>query len=105
MRNHAWRRYKEEIKLIKRLDHIIQIYKYHHDENDVHYIDPSIKHFIGSSVYKMFKTYTTNNYDTRYKIKYSPNHTRSYWRDNSRKGLREKEKLVFLKILKEYGLR
>lgn len=106
MRDRVWRRYQEEVKLIKRLDRVIRVYwRGHKDKNDVYYINPTIKHFIGSDAYKMFKTHTTKDYDTRFKTKYSPNHMKSYWRDSNKKGKRESDKVKFLKLLKEYGIK
>ena len=106
MRDRAWRRYKEEVKLLQRLERRLRTYwRGHKDQNDVYYINPSIKHFIGSSDYIMFKTHTTKDYDTRFKTKYSPNHLKSYWREDNRKGRREVDKVKFLKILKENGIK
>ncbi len=104
MRDRAWRRYQEEIKLIKRLGRLTRVYwRGHKDKNGVYYINPTIKHFIGSPDYIMFKTHTTKDYVTRYKSKYSSNHC--YWRDTNRKGRREYDKVKFLKLLKEYGIK
>jgi hypothetical protein len=106
MRDRAWRRYKEEVKLLQRLHRICRTSGWgHQDENGLYYINPSIKHFIGSYEYKMFKTHTTKYHDTRFKTKYSPNHLRAYWRDENKNGKRETDKVLFLKILKEYGIR
>jgi hypothetical protein len=106
MRDRAWRRYQEEVKLIKRLERVLRVYwRGHKDKNGVYYINPTIKHFIGSSAYKMFKTYTTTDSDTRFKSKYSPNHFKSYWREDNKRGRREDDKVKFLKLLKEYGIK
>lgn len=106
MRDRAWRRYQEEVKLIKRLDRVIRVYWYgHKDKNGVYYVNPTIKHFIGSSDYIMFKTHTTKDCDTRFKSKYSPNHFKSYWREDNKRGRREDDKVKFIKLLKEYGIK
>lgn len=106
MRDRAWRRYKQDVKLLQRLHNIIFTYGWgHKDENGVYLVNPSIKSFIGSDLYCKFKTYTTDRHDSRYKTKYSPNKQNSYYRDNNKDGRRELDKVIFFKMLKEYGIK
>ena len=59
MRDRAWRRYKQDVKLLQRLHNIICTYGWgHKDENGVYLVNPSIKSFIGSDLYCKFKTHT-----------------------------------------------
>jgi len=103
MRNRAWRKYKEDQKVIKRLTKMSSSGWYRHrDVNNTLIQEPMIKDFIGSSYYFKFKTYTTDRSDTKYKCKYSPNKNSNYYRDGDN---REKQRVVFLKILKENGLK
>ena len=53
----------------------------------------------------MYKTYTSKRSDTKYKCKYSPNKNKNYYRDEGTCQTRESNKLIFLKILKENGLK
>ena len=105
MRDWAWRRYKQDLKVIKRLSRIVYRHHFLSDENNMYYYNPTLRNFIGSDTHLMFKTYTTSKHDTKYKTKYSPNSQTSYYRDNCNKGKRETEKIIFLKILKEYGIK
>ena len=106
MRDRAWRRYKQDVKLLQRLHNIICTYGWgHKDENGVYLVNPSIKSFIGSDLYCKFKTHTTDRQDSRYKTKYSPNKQNSYYRDNNKDGRRESDKVIFFKMLKEYGIK
>ena len=52
------------------------------------------------------KTISTDKWATKHKVKYSPNSSKTYWRDEGRyKQTREYNKKYFLKILKENGLK
>jgi hypothetical protein len=54
----------------------------------------------------MYKTMTTDNNDTKHKVKYSPNRGDCYWREGTRKGTRENDKRELKKMLeKEYGIK
>jgi hypothetical protein len=102
MRNRAWRRYKEDQKVIKRLTNIkIRGWWRYKDINNITREEPMIKDFIGSSYNFMYKTYTTDRSSSKYKSKYSSNRN-SYYRDGDN---REKQKTFFIEILKEYGLK
>lgn len=52
----------------------------------------------------MSKSYSTDKWDSKHKVKYSPNKSKGYWRYKS-KNTREYDKKEFLKILKEYGIK
>ena len=102
MRNRAWRRYKEDQKVIKRLDNIrFRGWWRYTDVNNITRV-PILRDFIGSSYNFMYKTYTSKRSDSKYKSKYSPNNNSSYYREGDN---REKQKTFFIKILKEYGLK
>jgi len=62
--------------------------------------------FISSSEVIKFRSITTDKWDTRWKTKFSPNKSNNYWRDirGKNKTTREKEKINFTKIKKEYGI-
>jgi len=103
MRNRAWRRYIEDQKVIKRLTNLRRSGRWRFkDINNNFKQEPMIKDFIGTSQNFMYKTYTTDKSDTKYKCKYSPNKNRNYYRDGDN---REKQRVVFLKILKQNGLK
>jgi len=107
MRTRDWRRYIEECVVIRRLK-ITQSHGWYYftDINGRDISSPIWSDFVGTCVQHMFKTYTTKINDSKYKIKYSPNHTRSYWRDRGRKGNREKDKVIFKRMLEyEYGIK
>ena len=104
MRSRAWRRYKEDQKVIHRIAKMSRggWWCRHRDVNNILIQEPRIKDFIGTSYNFMYKTYTTDKSDTKYKSKYSSNRKNSYYRDGDN---RERQKVYFLKILKEYGLK
>lgn len=104
MRGRAWRRHIEEKKVIHRLESM----KHYHwwgftDVNGNVKERQRIGDYIGKYESFKFKTYTTSSSDSKYKSKYSPNKGKQYWRNGSE--CREKEKVIFLKILKEYGIK
>lgn len=103
MRNRAWRKYREDQKVIKRLAMMsIGGWRRHRDANNILRQEPMVQDFIGTSLNFMYKTYTSKRSDTKYKCKYSPNKNSNYYRDGDN---REKQRVVFLKILKEYGIK
>lgn len=106
MRDRAWRRYKEDLKVIKRLLKHNTSHHYYRfkDSNNVSFQHTSISNYIGSDTHYMYKTHTTKIHDSRYKTKYSPNSKSSYYRDTHKKGKRETNKILFITILKEYGI-
>ncbi len=112
MRDRAWRRYVEErvvIRRLKRLSTSNNSWWGYVDVNGIRRKNPNVKDYIGSEEAFMFKTYTTDDADTRYKAKYSPNKGDYYWRNtkksNGSTGKRESDKVNFYKLLKEYGIK
>ncbi len=108
MRTRAWRRNMEDIIVIRRIKRIVD----HHgswwsfiDINGIIHKSPILKDYIGTKDNHMYKTYKTCIWDSRHKVKYSPNKGKAYWRDNNKKGTREAKKIEFFKILKEYGIK
>jgi hypothetical protein len=101
------RRWKEEVIVKRRLKSLSYRSGYwnFHDANDDKVDSPSWKDFIGRPENFMFKTYTTDSRDSEYKVKYSANRNKGYYRDGGKKGTREREKQNFLNILDEYELR
>lgn len=104
MRGRAWRRYKQECKILKRLAYQTNLFYSLRDDNDILYDEVSLRNLFGTYTYFMYKSYTTSRDGSKYKTKYSPN-TFSFYRDSSRKGKRETDKMQFIKLLKEYGLK
>ena len=102
----------EERILIKRLklkcvrDHW---YRGFDDVNGITHNKRTPASYIGAKEYFWSKTLSSTKWDTRYKCKYSPNKFGGYSRDKRSKGesygLREKDKALFLNILRENGLK
>ena len=109
IRDRAWRRHIEQKKVKSRLKIFNQKsnwwYAGYSDLNDINRVNPNITDYIGGDLYKMYKTYTTCRIDSKYKCKYSPNKRKVRWRDNNKKGTREKHKVELLNTMKEYGLK
>jgi len=108
MRGRAWRIYQLEKIFIKRLSRITKRYWYggYTDANKVILSNPSIKNYFGTDFHHTFRTHTTKRWDSRMKVKYSPNSNKPYYRDtNGKLSTREVEKVKFLNILRENGLR
>lgn len=112
IRDRAWRRHMEEKKLIRRLKKFCRKNSWYYgleDVNGIRHKNPRITDYIGTKDYSLSKTLSTSSWDSRYKVKYSPNRSPDYYRDekpyNQSCGLREKDKVLFLKILRENGLK
>jgi len=105
MRGRAWRREIKDLKIIKRLI-IFSRYKYWRmeDANGSPIDNKNYINLLGTPTYYMSKTHGTSKYDTKSKHKYSPNKDKSYYRGHNR-NRREKDKLKFLNILIEYGIK
>ena len=109
-RDRAWRRYMEERIVIRRLTDKLHLGRWYwrgfDDANGVIHQHPVLSDYIGSSYYFTAKTHTTKKWDSRHKIKYSPNKNGAYYRDvGSNSKTREKDRILFFKILKEYGIK
>jgi len=106
MRDRAWRRYMEERIVIKRLRWYswgIWSWRGFEDVNKISHQHPKFSDTIGTQNNFRFKTHTTTKWESNYKTKYSPNRGPRHWRDGFK--TREKDKKIFLKILKENGLK
>jgi hypothetical protein len=75
------------------------------DVNDINHQRPTIAIYIGTEIHFRAKTHTTTKWDTKHKVKYSPNKDQGYSRDEGNGQTRENQKRIFLKILKENGLK
>jgi hypothetical protein len=110
MRGRSWRRYKMEVIVKRRLKkfHSNSYYRFKNVNGDAISSHLWIDDIGGKDSY-FYRSHTTSKWDSRNSAKYSPNKTNSYYRDTKKKGestgIREKDKIIFLKILKENGLR
>lgn len=66
---------------------------------------PPLHWFISTEESFRAKTHTTTRWSSRYKMKFSPNSCRSWWRWKGFMRSREEQDREFLKILKEHGIR
>jgi hypothetical protein len=108
IRDRAWRRYMEERVVIRRMTRAVCTNRWWRGFEDVNGIDhqrPTIAIYIGTEIHFRAKTHTTTTWDSRRKVKYSPNKNKNYYRDEGTCQTRESNKLIFLKILKENGLK
>lgn len=112
IRDRAWRRHIEEKNSIKRLKKLCRgRWSYYglEDINGIKHKIPRIIDYLGTKDYFLSKTLSSSAWDSKYKVKYSPNKSCDYYRDEKPHrqscGLREKDKVMFLKILKENGLK
>ena len=109
-RDRAWRRYTEERIVIRRLNNKMCTARWYwrgfEDANGIKHHHPFLSDYIGSTDYFTFKTHTTKKWDSRHKIKYSPNKNGAYYRDSGKNSkTREKDRVLLFKILKENGLK
>lgn len=105
MRTRDWRRYQEERVYIKRLKTLVNGHWYFRNANGDRIFEPIWVDYIGYKGYFFYKSGTTTKRDSKHKTKYSPNKNPSYYRDN-KKGhqtckLREKDKELVKKIIKD----
>jgi hypothetical protein len=101
MRDRLYRRYVEEKHIIKRLRRKINWYgKWYRDANNLPVNKILISSFLNKKEYFDSKNISTNKSETKLKIKYS----NSYY---PHKGIKTRkfDKIQFLKILKEYGIK
>lgn len=102
MRGRSYRRHIEECKVIKRLRYQSAISQRYYRYNGSSINNPRWMDYIGSTSQFMYKTYTTSKHDSKYKEKYS-NRNRNYGSGDP--NTREYDKKLFLKILRENGLK
>ena len=104
MRGRAWRRFKQEIVVKKRLSgHMHSHWWAFQNVNKSYSSEATLIDFLGTKEYFLAKTLTTGKHDTKNKVKFSPNKNYNYWRDYIN-DTREYQKKVFRIILKENGL-
>ena len=73
MRTRDWRRFQEEKIFRRRIKQFCRRWYYFHTANGDKIKNPMWVDFIGLPDYNFYKTGTTKNYDTKRKVKYSPN--------------------------------
>ena len=108
VRDRAWRRYIEERIVIRRMTRSVYTNRWwrgFEDVNDITHHRPTLSVYVGTEIHFRAKTHTTTKWDTKHKVKYSPNKDQGYYRDEGNGQTREKQKRLFLKILKENGLK
>lgn len=107
MRNRAWRRYMEELVIIRRLTYINRLPWYRGLETANGHIikDPRFIDYIGTKNHFDSKTIKTTKWETKTKLKFSPNKSKGYYRDYKETNTREFVRKEFLKILKENGIK
>lgn len=111
IRDKEYRRYVLEKKLYYRLEKLTYFnYSFYRFNgiNGYTISKPIVSDYIGSDIYKIFKTITTTKFNSRDKKKYSPNSMygkSTYDRGGGIKNTREYDKCEFFKLLKEYGLK
>jgi hypothetical protein len=103
MRGRMWRRYKEECVVLRRVRKWSSYHWYRfNDVNKIRINKPLWIDSIGlQSTYKS-KSITTTKWDTRHKNKWGKKGKR-HWDYSSDPNTRVKQKIMFLKELKEYG--
>ena len=110
MRTRDWRRFQEEKIYRRRIKRFGRAWYRFRNANGDRIIDPMWVDFIGLKDYFYLKNLTTKEHDSKYKVKYSPNKMRSYYRDEHAKknaqsaGLRERDKVLVRKMIED-GLR
>lgn len=109
MRGIEWKRYQHDRILKKRLRELHSRWYCFTTENGDMIQNPIWSDFIGlKGFYFFLRRGTTNKWDTRYAVKYSPNKAKGYYRDrkpnkhNLSYGTREKDRVLFMKIINEY---
>lgn len=101
MRGRAWRRYKEETKVVKRLKGVSHYWRYRDANGNL------IQHYqwinlIGTSQHFMFKTYVTSKGDSKYKNKWGRRPKKAWWDEFNRTS----DKKSFRKMLEvDYGIK
>lgn len=106
MRGRGWRIWKLSLILRKRIkSRRCNNYYPFYNNASVKIVGANWVDYISSYEVQIFKSLVTDKWDTRWKTKYSPNKTK-YWRDPETKNRtsRERQKVKFLKIKKEYGI-
>ncbi len=108
MRNRPWRRYMEERIVKRRLTYLAKECTWWRGFEDVNGFiiqHPRFIDYLGTKQHFDAKTLSTDRWNTKQKIKYSPNKSKNYYRANKKNQTREYVKREFLKILKENGIK
>lgn len=105
LRGRAYKRYIQNVIVKRRLKKFFLNYWRYTDLQGYTIQNPKWTDSIGSKSQQLYKLHTTTQYDSKFKIKYSPNKSSGYNRDSKKNGCRENDKRLFLKILKENGLK
>lgn len=107
MKNRAYRRYMEEVIVLRRMKYNIAIYNWYgyEDVNKIKRSNIMVKDLIKTNHNFMYKTYTTDRFDTRYNTKYSSNRNRKSYDNNRNRNTRLYDKHEFRKLLKEHGIK
>lgn len=104
-RDRAWRRHIKDVHTIRRLKFkALRQWYWYRTANFERKENPRIVDYIKTDIEFDAKTISTNQYDSKNKVKFSPNKSKEYWRYKGGKGTREMEKLNFRQILKENEL-
>jgi hypothetical protein len=105
MRTRDWRRFQEEKIYRRRIKRFGRAWYYFHTANGDKLKNPIWVDFIGLPDYNFYKTGTTKKYDTKSKVKYSPNKSNSYYRDRKKGqnsyGNREKDNQLAKKLIQD----
>lgn len=107
MRDRAWRRWKTEVKTIKRLNYIKRKrwwWRGITDANGFNHVNPILSNFVCTKSHFESKTTATPVWVSKGKCKYSSNKQKPYGRSGMGP-FREKDARGLLKILKENGLK
>lgn len=100
MRGRCWRRYKQDVKVIKRLKALVRYYTVM-DANQNKISDYKWTDFIGTETHFLYKSCTTS--DSRYKDKWGRKGRGYYDNDGM---TRIKDKKLFKKMLEQdYGIK
>ncbi len=104
----AKRRYLEEKHFKRRLEIITLKQRYWRRFKDVNgniISNPLPSDYLGDLMYMKYKSIRTDKYNTKRKVKFSPNRSKSYYRDSKKLDTREYRNKEFRKILKSNGIK
>lgn len=108
MKGRAHRRYMEEKHLKKRLERVVFLnyfWRRYKDINGNKHAKPIISNLLGDPIYSKLKSTTTDKWGSKRKIKYSPNRSKEWYRDNKKLETREFRRRELHRILKESGIK
>ena len=106
MKSRAYRRYMEEVIVLRRMKYHIAIHHWYRyeDVNGINCSNIMVKDLIKTNHNFMYKTYTTDKGDTINNTKYSSNRNRKSYNNTRDRNTRLLDKHEFKKLLKEYGI-